>query len=228
MSGSHTSIPTDDGAMPALRWPAPDAPAIVLFQEIFGVNDYIKGRAEDLHALGCDVLVPEVYWRLADATVDESAPDFLEQAGDLLGRLDWERAVSDCAAAVGQAQQAHRTVGLVGFCFGGGLGFNVAAVTVPDALVSYYGSALPSLLHLAPRVTAPSLHIFGEADDYLPMETVETIRAAVEAQGGVEFHTFPGANHAFDNPRPEFHHPEASRRAWELTVDFLGRHLPIS
>lgn len=225
-------IPTDDGQMPAHNWSpehrAGRGPTIVLMQEIFGISDYIQQRASDLAGLGYTVIAPEIYWRLDDADVDESAPDFLQQALSVVGRLDWDRAVRDASAAVAYARERSDKVGLVGFCFGGGLAFNVAAVTKPDALVSYYGSALPDLIPLAPRVDAPSLHVFGETDDYIPMEVVDRIRAAVTQQPDVEFHTYPGAGHAFDNPRPVFHHPEASGQAWERTVSFLARTLPVA
>jgi carboxymethylenebutenolidase len=97
----------------------------------------------------------------------------------------------------------------------------------PDALVSYYGSALPNLLALAPQVRCPSLHHFGEADDYIPMETVRRIESAVTAgEAEVTFVTYPGAGHAFDNPSPVFHHEGASREAWATTGAWLAKHLP--
>ncbi len=118
---------------------------------------------------------------------------------------------------------------MIGFCFGGGLAFNVAAVEEVDALVSYYGSGLPGLLNLAPQVTAPSLHHFGTADDFLDTDTVARIREAVTSGSApVEFETYEGANHAFDNDVFVLHHPEASKLAWQRTLAFLARELPVS
>lgn len=223
-------IPTAGGAMPAHRFlpESGSGPGIVLFQEIFGVSDYIKQRAGDLAALGYVVIVPEIYWRLDDSDIDESRDDFLEQGLAVMSRVDWPTAVADGVAAVEAARSDEHVrggVAAVGFCFGGGLAFNVAASTEVDALVSYYGSALPNLLDLADRVTAPSLHHFGLADTYLPADTVERIRAAV-ARDNVRFETYAGAGHAFDNPHPVFHHAEASAAAWRNTVDFLATHFP--
>ena len=96
-------------------------------------------------------------------------------------------------------------------------------------LVSYYGSALPGLLDLAPQVTAPSLHHFGTADDYIDGPTVERIREAVTAgDATVEVETYEGANHAFDNSDFALHHPSASALAWERTLAFLARELPVA
>ena len=74
-------------------------------------------------------------------------------------------------------------------------------------------------------VTAPSLHHFGLSDSFIEPDKVEQVRQAVSGEG-VEFETYEGADHAFDNPDFHYHHPEASALAWERTVDFLGRHLP--
>jgi len=207
--------------MPVHVWEG-SGPGLLLLQEIFGVSDYIKQRGQDLADLGYYVIAPEIYWRLDDTEVDESAPDLLEKAMAIVGRLDWDLAVSDSVAALEYLRSRDAGTGVVGFCFGGGLGFNVAAVSPTDVLVSYYGSALPQLLDLAPKVTATSLHHFGDADAYLPVDDL------VAALDDTEVHRYPGAGHAFDNPLPAFHHAEASDLAWRRTVAFLSRQLPTS
>jgi carboxymethylenebutenolidase len=238
-ANDHTShpVPVTGGEVPADLY-VPESgtgPGIVLFQEIFGVTDYIRGRARDLADLGYLVLVPHLYWRIGDEVVSEAA-DGLPRAMELLGRLDWEAAVGDGAAALDTLQDhpaVDGPVGILGFCFGGGLAFNVAAVTGaagagPDALVSYYGSALPHLLGLASQVSAPSLHHFGLADAYIAADTVRQIEAAVTADNDdVTFLTYPGAGHAFDNPSPLFHHHGASQEAWAATTGWLAEKLPL-
>ena len=228
-------VPVQGGELPAdLYLPRSErGPGIVLFQEIFGVTGYIRSRAQDLADLGYVVLVPHLYWRLGDPVVEEGG-EGMPQALELVGRLDWESAVADGAAALAALRdrpEVDGPVGLLGFCLGGGLAFNVAAATsasgsAPDALVSYYGSALPNLLALAPQVRCPSLHHFGEADSYVPIETVRRIEDAVTAgDTDVTFVTHPGAGHAFDNPSPMFHHEGASREAWATTTAWLERVL---
>jgi len=228
------TVPTDAGAMPAHLWhPASGSgPGLLLLQEIFGVSGYIRRRAADLAEAGYVVLAPELYWRLGAGPVDESAPGAIEEAMGRAQKLDWATTVADAVAALealrGRDEVAGGT-GVVGFCFGGGLGFNVAAVDAPDVLVSYYGSAIPGLLDLAPQVTAPSLHHFGTADDYIDGPTVERIREAVTAgDATVEVETYEGANHAFDNSDFALHHPSASALAWRRTLAFLARELPVA
>jgi carboxymethylenebutenolidase len=223
-------IETPDGPMPAHLWrPASGTgPGLVLVQEIFGVTDYIRQRAADLAELGYVVCAPEVYWRLDQAEIDFSRDDVLEQAMGLVSQIDWPTAVADVSLVVSHLRgllEVNGGVGLVGFCFGGGLAFNVAAVTDADVLVSYYGSALGDLTHLAPEVTAPSLHHFGLADAYVTRDTQERIRTAVAATGA-RFETYADAGHAFDNPNPDFHDAAASEAAWGMTTSFLAEHLP--
>jgi carboxymethylenebutenolidase len=206
-------------------------PGILLLQEIFGVSRYIQRRAADLAAAGYVVLAPELYWRLDRQEVDETAADALDQAVALVGQLDWPTTVGDALAAFDHLRgmdEVRGTPAVLGFCFGGGLAFNVAAETEPAALVSYYGSAIPDVLDLAPRVTCPSLYHFGTADDYIDFSTVERISQAVTADGRpARVETYDGANHAFDNDDFPLHHPEASRRAWHTTVDFLHQQVPV-
>ena len=230
---SRIAVTTPDGDVPCYLW-LPErgtGPGLLLLQEIFGVSGYIRRRAADLAAEGYVVLAPELYWRLERQGVDESAPDAVEQAMALAALLDPADAIADSVAAFGRLRELDEVTGaagLVGFCLGGGLAFAVAAQTEPDALVSYYGSALPRLLDLAPRVTCPSLHHFGTADDYLDTDAVREITQAVTVDGGpAQVELYEGANHAFDNDDFFLHHPEASRAAWATTTRFLHEHVPV-
>jgi carboxymethylenebutenolidase len=226
---SVIAIQTPTGSMPAHLWlPATGSgPGIVLVQEIFGVSDYIKSRAQDLADLGYVVCAPEVFWRLAEHDIDWSRDDVLQQAVGIAGRVDWSLAVQDVHAALDALRARSEVaggVGLLGFCFGGGLAFNVAAISDPDVLVSYYGSALPGLIGMADQVSAVSLHHFGLSDDYLPRATVESLTEHLR-EHGAQVETYPDANHAFDNPSPAFYNAEAAEQAWATTIRFLRAHL---
>ena len=231
MTEPASSENTVDG-VPIHRWlpPAGQGPGLVLLQEIFGVSDYIRRRAADLAALGYVVSAPELYWRLGPDAMADARRDDLSTALQIAGRIDWDLCVADAVQALGDLRQRPEVTGgagLIGFCFGGGVAFQAAAIADPDALVCYYGSSLPNLLDLADQVRAPSLYHFGLADSFLPPETVRRIEQAVATRPDVEFATYPGADHAFDNPLPAFHHPAASAAAWDRTVGFLARVLPV-
>jgi carboxymethylenebutenolidase len=231
-------IETPAGAMPAHLF-LPDAgtgPGIVVVQEIFGVSPYVERRAQDLADLGYVVVAPELFWRLGVGRV-EDGPSMLEEGFALLQRLDWAGAVADTVAAVQYLRNRDGVteVGVVGFCLGGGIGFNVAAEVGVDALVSYYGSALPDLLGLADgsepavdpaAVTGPSLHHFGLSDSFIPREVVERIEQVLTADPRVTFVTYEEGDHAFDNPDFVNYHEDVARLAWARTEDWLAEHLP--
>lgn len=236
----QVSIETPDGTMPAHLWtPASGSgPGILLLQEIFGVSNYIRRRAQDLADLGYVVLAPEIWWRLGVSSLE--GPEAMGEAFGLLERMDWRAAVADGAAAL-EALRARPEVtggtGIVGFCFGGGLGFDVAARTGPDVLVSFYGSALPELLGLteepggridvlgAEAVTARSLHHFGLADSFLGRPMVESIRDALAPLDHVTFETYE-ADHAFDNDDFHLYDADASALAWSRSEAWLADNLP--
>ncbi len=226
-------IETPDGTMPAQLWlpPAGTGAGVVVYQEIFGVGRYIRSRCADLAALGYVVLAPEFYWRIGRSSTPEEGPDILDQAMGAAGQLDWDAAVDDGIAALEHLRgriEITGDVGVLGFCWGGGLAFDVAVRDDPDALVSYYGSSLPGRHHQAGLVSAPSLYHFGLADQFIPPDTVADIAASVGAQPDVLVETYEGAGHAFDNPNPLFHHPGASAAAWASTVRFLSQRLRLT
>jgi carboxymethylenebutenolidase len=231
MTSDEVSVETPDGSMPAHLWlPGSGAgPGLLLVHEIFGISPYITQRAQDLADLGYVVMAPEIFWRLGVSRVEEG-PEAMEKALGLAQQVDWEAAVKDCVAALEALRERPEVsggTGVVGFCFGGGLAFNLAAVSEPDVLVSYYGSAIGGLLHLAPQVIAPSLHHFGLADTYIDHHTREQIQSAV-ARPDVIVETYEGADHAFDNPDFLLYDEDASRLAWQRTVEFLGTGLPTA
>lgn len=206
---------------------------MVVVQEIFGVSDYILQRAADLADLGWTVLVPNLYWRIGGAVVTDEDPAMMPHALEMMEANPWDETVADiraCVKALRTHPETEGRVGLIGFCYGGGLAYaaasGVEAPEAPDALVSYYGSALPQLVDTIAVVQVPSLHHFGEADEYVPFATQQHIREVVGQGTDVEFSTWPGAGHAFDNPLPMFHHAMSSEDAWRETWVWLLEHHP--
>jgi carboxymethylenebutenolidase len=233
VSDSHELVTTHDGGrMPAFvaRPRSGNGPGLVLLHEIFGITDYIRRRARDLAALGYLTLVPELFWRLGPGIeLPENTPEGLQQAFGYLQRLDQAQAVDDAVAALEHLHAMPETggkAGVLGLCMGGRLAYLVGVAAGPDMVVSYYGSGIGSLLQDAARITAPILFHFGDNDQYLPVEEATRIRAAFADRPSAEVHLHAGAGHAFDNPSPMFHHPQASAEAWPQTTAFLQRYLP--
>jgi carboxymethylenebutenolidase len=207
-------------------------PGLVVIQEIFGVNDYIKDACARLTALGYVALAPDLYSRIGrGVAIDERETDGLQKAFGYMQKLDFEHAVDDAIDALQHLKRLPEVeggrAGILGFCLGGGVAYFVAARSDPDVCVSYYGSAVPAGLGEAGSVKCPILFHFGTADDYISAEQRDAVRKAFEGRPDVEFHLHEGANHAFDNWRaPMFHHEGAAKDAWEQTADFLKRTYP--
>ncbi len=208
-------------------------PGLVVIQEIFGVNGYIKGVCGRLAKLGYVAMAPDLYWRLSPGVaIDEKDSDGLPRAFGYVGQLDFAKAADDATAALehlrGLPEVASGKAGILGFCLGGGIAYVVAALSDPVTCISYYGSAVPDALGLARQVRCPILFHFGDADDYIPAKKQEAVREAFAHHAGTEFHVHEGAGHAFDNHNAAVMYQErAARQAWIQTIEFLKRTLPL-
>ena len=117
--------------------------------------------------------------------------------------------------------------GVLGFCLGGTLAYQVAVNATPDVAVVYYGAGVPDALDAADRITCPTVMHWGGADPYIPRERVDAVAATAARHDRIECHVHEGAGHAFENGfAPMFHDPQAAAAAWELTTRFLAREPP--
>jgi carboxymethylenebutenolidase len=207
-------------------------PGILMFQEIFGINDNMRGLADRLAGDGYVVLVPDMFWRLQRRfeSKDESG---MQDGIALVMQLDMGLAMTDIQAAHAHLlaiPECTGKVGAVGFCLGGGLAFACAATSRidgkgPDAAVAYYGSHVNALLHLAEQIECPVMYHYGEHDSFIPPENIDAVEKAVAGSPGVEFHRYD-AGHAFSNfDAPSFYDEAAADRAWARTSAFFARHL---
>ncbi len=219
--GGHLSLP-----------PAGHGPGVLVLMEIFGVGAYIRRATERLAELGYVALAPDLYRRIAPGLELGHDADGLARAMETAQRLDPVGAVEDSLAALAALRQRpevqDRGAGVLGFCLGGTLAYEVAVAGDPDAAVCYYGSGIASSLERAERISCPVLFHFGAQDDYIPRQDAERVCALAEQHSGWECHIQPDAGHAFDNHEaPMFSRPPAAARAWEITAEFLARNLPV-
>jgi len=211
-------------------------PGIVLFQEIFGVNDFLLGKARDLAALGYVVCCPDVFWRIEAGVSLPHDEIGLQRGFTLVGRWSQEvpdeTKVSDLLAVMSQFGADPRVTGtgvaVMGYCLGGTLAYMAAVAGEPAACVSYYGSGIADQLGAVGRISCPVLFHFGEQDTYIPADQVEKIQAAFAERPDVTVRVAGGAGHAFENLlSPMFADPAAAAGSWPVTVEFLGQHLPV-
>lgn len=226
-------VSTPDGSMDLPVWlpAAGTGPGVLVIQEIYGVSAYIRAVAEDLAALGYVVAAPDLFWRLQpgyQAAHDEAG---LQASLAMGSRFDFEQGVADAAAAVAQLRELPEVdggTGVVGFCLGGSIAYFLAAQGGLDAVLSFYGSAVPDSLGLLDQITAPVQFHFGGSDPYITRDQVARVEAATAGRPNLELLIEEDAGHAFHNRKaPMFYNPEPAARAWQRAEDFLARHLPV-
>lgn len=227
------SIQTPDGAIGAhVAIPASGSgPGMLLVHEIFGVNDYVRDSARRLADAGYVALAPDFFWRTRPGLELPNDDEGMQTGREAIGEVDFAVAAGDAVtalAALRELPECDGRAGVIGFCFGGTIGWQVAARADPDVAVLYYGSGIPGALHLAERVTCPTIMHWGGDDPFIPREAIDEVAAIAAGRDNIECHVHEGAGHAFDNHRSErFSVPEASAAAWKLTAAFLARELPV-
>ncbi|MDR8408382.1 dienelactone hydrolase family protein [Nonomuraea sp. 3-1Str] len=207
-------------------------PGILLVQEIYGVGPYIAKVAEELAGRGYVVAAPDLFWRLRPGWVGEHTPEGTAASIELASGFDLPQGVADCALTLVHLRglpEVTGGLGALGFCLGGSVDFMLATQTELDAVLSFYGSAVPEATGLMERISSPLLLVFGGSDPYIPREQVAKVEEAAQGRPNVRVYVDEEAGHAFHNSEsPMFHHPEAAERAWRIALDFLGTHLPVS
>lgn len=206
-------------------------PGILVVQEIFGVNAYIRERCAMLARIGYVTLAPDAFWRIERNIALGHEPADLERALGYVSRYDHDRGLPDMIAALDHLRglpEVTGKVGVLGFCFGGTMAYRLACHAHPDAVVSYYGSGIGSKLDQAAGIACPILFHHGARDPYIPQDEIERVAALVASKPDLMEHCIQDAGHAFDNHLAGmFHDPPAAAAAWRVTESFLARHLPM-
>ncbi len=192
--------------------PAGHGPGLVLWQEIFGVNEHIQAVAAQYALDGFVVLAPDVFWRQAPRVQVGYEGADRAQALALMQGYGADDALADIAASVralrARPEVAGRKVGSFGYCMGGRLAYLTAATTDVDAAVAFYGGGIHGQLDRAPAVRCPMQFHYAGHDDHIPPEAVARVQAALP---NAEVHVYPGAMHGFNCwARASYHAPSAA------------------
>jgi carboxymethylenebutenolidase len=200
------------------------APALVVIQEWWGLNDQIKGVANRLAAAGYRALVPDLYRGKVGLDAQE--------AEHLMTNLNFgDAATQDIRGAVQYLKQTSAKTGVTGFCMGGALTI-LAAANVPesDAAISWYGC--PPLEYIdATKIKAPLMGHWALDDAYFPTQQVDGLEEKLKkANVQYDFHRYK-AKHAFANETlkdpsaPIAYDAAAAETAWSRTMAFVKQHL---
>ena len=188
-------------------------PGILLLQEIFGINPYIREMADFYAEEGYVVVAPDLFWRMEPGIELGYGEDDFGKAFGYYQKFDVPKAIEDMTTTVAAIRAMSSTaggVGALGYCLGGKLAYLAAAHSGVDVAVGYYPVGVEEDLDLAGKINCPmALHV-AEGDDFCPPEAREKIQQTFADKDGVDIFLYPEVGHAFATPeRPSFHKPSA-------------------
>jgi len=195
----------------------PSLGGVVLAQEMYGLNDYLKETCAFFAAHGYAAIAPALYDRKERGIVFDYTKAAHDEAQKIYKSWDFNLALDDLDAAR-QRVKSSGPVAVVGYCWGGTLAWLAACRREYEGAVAYYGSMMPDFA--AEKPSCPVIAIVGDRDRTMPPERLERFR---QAQPEVPLVIYGGAQHGFDNPgRSERFHAEASKMGRQKTLDFLA------
>ena len=237
LEAGEVKIPAEGGLMPAYR-ARPDRgsnlPVVLVVHEIFGVHEYIKDVCRRLAKAGYFAVVPDLYARQGRVDNLES----FEEIRKVVGRVPDAQVLADLDAAAAWAADhggSADKLAVTGFCWGGRIVWLYAAHQPKlKAGAAWYGQLVarqPSELQpkapldLVRELKAPVLGLYGEADQGIPVETVERMRRALKEAGKPgEIILYPAAPHGFHADYRPSYRKEAAEDAWKRMLAWFKQH----
>jgi carboxymethylenebutenolidase len=233
---STARIPVSDGTEMIVHVAEPAAGnanggGILIFQEAYGVNEYLREVVVKFAGLGLVAVAPELYHRSGDGRVG-SYDDPHEVIAPLTKATTPAGLAADCRATFDWlAGDAHlgvdaKRIGAVGFCMGGRTAYLANAKVPLAAAISFYGGRIPAWFDLIPKQHAPLLLFWGAKDATIPLDQQREVAAAFDAAKLVNTQVvFSEAGHAFfRHTRSEMYEPRAAGMAWAMSIEFLRQN----
>ena len=227
----NTTIPTLDGSENFGAYVArPDGAAkaaIIVIQEIFGVNAGIRGKCDKWAEAGYLAIAPDLFWRLDQGI--ELNPDIeaeFQKALDYMGKFDHDGGVKDLESAIKWARsQGSSKVGTVGYCLGGKLSYMVSSRTDCDATVGYYGVMIDQMLDEKQAISNPlMLHIPTE-DGFVDKDAQAAMHSGLDDHPKVVLHDYDGLDHGFATEFGDRRDEAGAQLADSRTEAFFKQHL---
>ncbi|MAG30814.1 MAG: carboxymethylenebutenolidase [Deltaproteobacteria bacterium] len=227
--GAYLALPEGDGPHPA----------IVVFMEIFGVNDHIRDVTRRVAAEGYVALAPDYFHRTGPG-IELSYDDAGMAVGmEHLAQLQADQMISDANDAIaylrGRGEVRDDRIGAMGFCIGGHMTYLTACETDIAAAAAYYGGGIaapegpggaPSTVSRTPKISGRIHCYFGGRDTMIPADHVDAVRSAL-SDGGVdhEVHIYEEADHGFHCDQRATYHEASAKKAWADTFELFGSAL---
>jgi len=226
------NIAASDGGQFSAHLASPAAKkgaAIVVCQEIFGVNKVMRDISDRLAGLGYFAICPDLFWRQKPGIqiTDQSEAEW-QQAFALYKGFDEAKGVADLKATLAYARKipgVSGKVGSVGFCLGGKLAYLMATRTDADANVGYYGVGIEGALDEAKNIKKPLMLHIAAKDSFCPPEAQAKIKSGLGGNAKVTLHLYEGREHAFARPGGQHYDKAAADLANKRSADFFKAHL---
>ena len=202
--------------------------AIVVIQEIFGVNAGIRRKADKLAEAGYLAIAPDLFWRLEPGLkLDPDVKPEFERALELFGKYDPDRGVRDIEATIRfvRAEEGIAKVGAVGYCLGGKLAYMTAARTDCDASVGYYAVGVPEMLGEKDAIANPLMLHIAEEDGFVDKPAQRAMHEGLDDHPKVTLHDYADVDHGFATEHGERRADEAASLADKRTMEFFAQHL---
>jgi carboxymethylenebutenolidase len=175
--------------------------AVVVIQEIFGVNDALRATCEELAAMGFIAIAPDLFWRQEPGVnITDKSEEEWKKAFALMNGFDQDKGVEDLKVTLEAARKlpgCNGKVGTIGYCLGGRLAVMMATRSDADVNVSYYGVGLDNLVGEFDNIEAPLMVHIAEKDEFASPEIIETVLDAAEEQEFIDAFVYPDVQHAF-------------------------------
>lgn len=202
--------------------------AILVLQEVFGVNPGIRRKCDAWAKVGYLAIAPDLFWRITPGVqLDPDVPEEFQQGIDMIGKFNQDAAIRDIEATIRAARaRVHGgKVGVVGYCLGGRLAFMTGCRTDADASVGYYGVGIDGLLAEKHGIARPLLlHIAGDDHFVLP-DAQEKMHAGLDDHPRVTLFDYPGEDHGFATEMGKRRSEAAAQLADGRTAAFFAEHL---
>ena len=202
--------------------------AIVVIQEIFGVNAGIRRKCERLAEAGYLALAPDLFWRLQPGVdLDPDVEGEFQAALEFMGRFDQDLGVRDIEATFKYARNSLDCdkVGAVGYCLGGRLAYMTAARTDVDASVGYYAVGIDNLLREKHAIANPLMLHIPTADGFVPPEVQAQMHEGLDDHPRVTLHDYEGLDHGFATEIGKRRNDVGAELADGRTMAFFAEHL---
>lgn len=203
--------------------------AIVVIQEIFGVNEGIRRKCDHWAGLGYVGVAPDLFWRLEPGVeLDPDVPEDFQRALGLMQRLDQDKAIADLEACIRDARARlpeGKRVGCVGYCLGGRLAFLCATRTDVDASAGYYGVGLEGLLGEKHAIARPLMLHIPEQDHFVTPDKQALIHQGLDDHPKVTLYDYPGEDHGFAAEIGKRRSEKAANLANSRTEAFFAEHV---